>query len=244
MKKQQPCHEHIGFDQTGRPMFNDQSGDPCLSVKDNNQNHCGKIKFILKATQKLTKVGGWEFDVEKQTMFWTDEVYKIHGFQNSNFAPGSMQHIESSIRCYEIEDRTVIREAFKNCYEKGQSYAFDFPLTKATGDTIWIHTKAEPIFKRDKVVSVVGNIMDITERKQEEIERENLIQDLKNTLNNVKTLSNFLPICSYCKKIRDNNGHWKQIESYIRDHLNVNFSHTICQECARIHYSDYDLYDE
>ena len=54
----------------------------------------------------------------------------------------------------------------------------------------------------------------------------------------VKTLGGLLPICSYCKKIRDDNGYWNQIEGYIQSHSEAKFSHSICQECAKKHYPD------
>ncbi len=84
----------------------------------------------------------------------------------------------------------------------------------------------------------------LTERKAIEREREKLISELKGALANVKTLSGLLPICSHCKKIRDDKGYWNQIESYIRDHSEAEFSHGICQECAKKHYPDFDLFDE
>ena len=123
---------------------------------------------LMNATQQLTKVGGWEWDVEKQTMFWTDEVYRIHDFQPSEFTSGSTKHIERSIECYDPEDRPVILETFRNCAEKGQAYDLEFPFTTAMGRRIWIRTVAEPVLKGDKVVRIVGNIMDITDRKQAE----------------------------------------------------------------------------
>ena len=58
-------------------------------------------------------------------------------------------------------------------------------------------------------------------------------QDLQEALDKVKKLSGLLPICASCKKIRDDNGYWKQIESYIRDHSDADFSHSICPECAK-----------
>lgn len=57
----------------------------------------------------------------------------------------------------------------------------------------------------------------------------------------LKTLGGFLSICSYCKKIRDHKGYWNQIESYIGDHSEVEFSHGICPDCARKLYPDLDL---
>lgn len=76
-------------------------------------------------------------------------------------------------------------------------------------------------------------IEDITEREQAEKEREKLITELQDALAKVKTLSGLLPICSSCKKIRDDNGYWNQIESYIHAHSDAKFSHSICPKCAK-----------
>ena len=70
------------------------------------------------------------------------------------------------------------------------------------------------------------------------------MQKRKMALTEVKTLSGLLPICSHCKKIRDDKGYWNQIESYIQKHSEAEFSHGICQECAKKYYSNYNLYDD
>jgi FixJ family two-component response regulator len=69
-------------------------------------------------------------------------------------------------------------------------------------------------------------------QKKAEIERENLITQLQDALGKVKTLSGLLPICSSCKKIRDDQGYWKQLESYISEHSDALFSHGYCPECG------------
>jgi len=63
--------------------------------------------------------------------------------------------------------------------------------------------------------------------------------DLRLALASVKKLSGFLPICASCKKIRDDKGYWNQIESYIRDHSEAEFSHSFCPDCARALYPEY-----
>jgi len=90
----------------------------------------------------------------------------------------------------------------------------------------------------------VGTIRDISDRKKAEKERDNLIKELKVSLEKIKTLERIIPICSHCKKIRDDKGYWNQIESYIHDHSETTFSHGICQECAEKLYPDMDLYDD
>jgi DNA-binding NtrC family response regulator len=80
------------------------------------------------------------------------------------------------------------------------------------------------------------------ERKKLEIEREKIIEKLQDALAKIKTLSGLLPICSFCKKVRDDKGYWNQIEVYVREHSDANFSHSICPECAKKHYPN--LYRE
>ena len=76
-------------------------------------------------------------------------------------------------------------------------------------------------------------VLHITERKRAEAEREKLILELKETLSKLKQLSGLLPICASCKKIRDDKGYWNQIESYISDHSEADFTHGICPECMK-----------
>jgi PAS domain S-box-containing protein len=138
-----------------------------------------RSEALLNATQQLSKVGGWEWDVETQTMFWTDEVYRIHDFQPSEFKSGSIEHIEQSIECYDPSDRPVIMEAFRNCAENGQVYDLEFPFTTSMGRKRWIRTVAKPVLKDKRIVKVIGNIMDITERKQAEDELQKRMNELE-----------------------------------------------------------------
>ena len=78
------------------------------------------------------------------------------------------------------------------------------------------------------------------ERKRSEEERSRLIFELQESLARVRTLSGMLPICASCKKIRDDKGYWNQIETYIRDRSEAEFTHGICPECAaRLYPQDY-----
>ena len=67
---------------------------------------------------------------------------------------------------------------------------------------------------------------------------------MKNALSEVKKLSGLLPICSHCKKIRDDKGYWNRIEAYIQEHSEAEFSHGIFEECAKKYYPDMNLYDD
>jgi hypothetical protein len=89
------------------------------------------------------------------------------------------------------------------------------------------------------VRGVVINGRDISERKQAEAGKDQLIEDLQRTLSSAKTLTGVLPICASCKKIKDENGNWQQIEAYIRERSKVEFSHGMCPECARLWFPDH-----
>jgi DNA-binding NtrC family response regulator len=74
------------------------------------------------------------------------------------------------------------------------------------------------------------------------IEREKLIKELQHALANIKTLQGLIPICANCKNIRDDKGFWNQVESYISEHTDAEFTHGVCPECAKKLYGD--LYEK
>jgi len=92
-----------------------------------------------------------------------------------------------------------------------------------------------------KTLSLVNIALqkEIDERRRVEKERERLISELQKALDEVNTLSGLLPICASCKKIRDDKGYWNQIESYISDRSEAEFSHGICPECAKELYPEF-----
>ena len=83
-------------------------------------------------------------------------------------------------------------------------------------------------------------IRDIGERKASECEREKLILELYKALAEVKTLKGFIPICAGCKRIRDDDGYWQQLEQYIEQRSEAEFSHSVCPECIAKLYPDYN----
>jgi PAS domain S-box-containing protein len=106
-------------------------------------------------------------------------------------------------------------------------------MVDAEGKEYWLLTTKVPLYSPEgKITGIVGLSRDITVRKKLEQERENLIQSLEEALDNIKALRGLLPICSLCKKIRDDKGYWHQVENYIHDHSGAEFSHSYCPECA------------
>ena len=102
------------------------------------------------------------------------------------------------------------------------------------GRETWVRTSKMPFRDKDgRIVGTFGISEDITAMKQAEAEREHLIQELQSALASVKSLSGLLPICSGCKKIRDDKGYWSQVESYIQQHSEATFTHGMCPDCIK-----------
>lgn len=126
-------------------------------------------------------------------------------------------------------------------------FPFGFPIISDESDDIIIRQGSTLIAVALRVVEVKWlkktafqlSLRDITERNRMKEEREKLIKELQAAMENVKMLSGLLPICSSCKKIRDDDGHWNQLEVYIQNHSIATFTHGVCPECFSKLYPDY-----
>lgn len=89
-----------------------------------------------------------------------------------------------------------------------------------------------PDVSGDEVLGFYVHVADITVIKKLSQEREKLVEQLQNALKVINTLTGLLPICAWCKNVRDDKGYWSQIETYITAHSTVLFTHSICESCA------------
>jgi len=140
-------------------------------------------------------------------------------------------HSDYQLLCQEIFERVKRREIVKDV-----ETVF---LTKQ-GQNINVLLNLNGQFKNEDFICARGMAHDITERKQAENDRERLIHELQEALAKVRTLSGMLPICASCKKIRDDKGYWNQIEIYIKNHSQADFTHSICPECRKKLYPNLD----
>ncbi len=129
------------------------------------------------------------------------------------------------------DDREKVSKRIKEVFNKGRASVEARIFTRSGQIIPYYLTGAK--FDVDGMRYLVGIGLDITDKKQVEIEKENLISKLQDALSQVKKLSGFLPICASCKKVRDDQGYWNQIETYIKNHSEAEFSHGICPDCAK-----------
>jgi len=124
-----------------------------------------KTDALLNETQKISHIGGWEYEVATGRVVWTDEVYRIYGV-GRDFDPGT---VSTDIQFYTPRDAPIIEQAFRRCLEQGEPYDLKLELIRADGRQIWVRTMGKPVLQEGKIVRVHGNIMDITELQKAEI---------------------------------------------------------------------------
>ena len=113
------------------------------------------------------------------------------------------------------------------------------------GHTLPVETHASLILdEQGNPAEIVGVVRDISKQKQMKEEREKLILHLQEAIKEIKALRGILPVCSFCKRVRDDQGFWEQVDVYLQKHSLADISHSICPECAKEHYPDIDIFKE
>ncbi len=183
--------------------------------------------LLAQIAGKAARLGGWSIQLPERTLTWSDENCAIH-----DLPPGHTPTLEEGIGYFPPEHRAEVLRYVEACAQDGTPYDFELPKYTAQGRLIWVRSIGEAVRDANgKIIRLQGAFQDITRRKQGEAEKEKLIKELQDALLEVKTLREFLPICSYCKKVRDDQNYWSQIESYISKHTSTKFTHGICPEC-------------
>ena len=137
------------------------------------------------------------------------------------------------------EDLPVYEKFIRELFDGRSPRSIECRIIKPGGIIAHIHATGESQFDDDgKLSKLIGTVQDITERKEADALREKLIADLQKAAKQIKTLSGFIPICASCKKIRDDKGYWEQIETYIMERSDAEFSHGLCPECSKKLYPD------
>lgn len=135
------------------------------------------------------------------------------------------------------EDYQNCLEIYLSAFGKRETFEMRYRLRRHDGAYRWILDRGVPFHNPGgEFAGFIGSCIDVTEK----IEAQEALQ--KAQMAEVNRLRGLLPICASCKKIRDDKGYWKQIEVYISDHSEAEFSHSICPKCAKELYPE--IYEE
>jgi len=191
------------------------------------QESLRRSETALSEAQRMAHLGNWSWDLATGQVLWSQEIYSIFGLDPQEHSPSTewLGYIHPG-------DRGTIKAAAEMAISEGESFDLEIRLLHADGAPR--HARAIGRLDYDSLgrpSRLVGVLLDIHAAKLAAVERENLISELESALANVRTLSGMLPICCSCKKIRDDSGYWRQVEEYISEHSNADFTHGLCPEC-------------
>ncbi|MEO5731785.1 MAG: PAS domain-containing protein [Byssovorax sp.] len=134
--------------------------------------------------QATAMVGGWEFDRQKNELYWTDETYRIH-----EVAPEYSPTVEEGINFYAPEFVPTISAAFAACVNEGRSYQLELQILTAKGRRLWVRATAQPMLEDGEVVRVIGAFQDIDSFKRREIELEEKLAIIHEQRSAIRALS-------------------------------------------------------
>lgn len=132
------------------------------------------------------------------------------------------------------EDRQAVMSSFERWISGNEDvYTVEYRIIRPDGEVRWVEDRSAKIRNEHGYLSSIAGIaQDITGRKLAGEEQRRTDDELQRALGKVKFLSGLIPICAYCKKIRNDHGYWEGLEKFIREHSEAEFTHCICPDCA------------
>jgi len=129
-------------------------------------------------------------------------------------------------------DRCV--KIYRDSFAQRQSFEMEYRLRRHDGEYRWILDRGAPFYdEAGDFAGFIGSCIDITEQ----VEARNALLKAKET--EISKLRQLLPICTHCKKVRDDTGYWSDVEAYFLEHSDTIFSHGVCPDCLQKYYPYY-----
>lgn len=184
--------------------------------------------------------GVWYWDLET----FNDEWMSPRFWELLGYDPKEKKHLASEWQdLIFTDDLNVAFENFnKHCADPSHPYDQVVRYHHKNGSTVWVRCRGIAIRDNNgKPIRMLGVHTDLTEQKKTEEELKKKNQELLDALEEIKTLKGIIPICAKCKKIRDSEGYWQQVEEYISQRTDALFSHSLCENCARQLYPNLNI---
>ncbi|MCG8567646.1 MAG: PAS domain-containing protein [Desulfobacterales bacterium] len=209
------------------------------------KNELARVRANEERTRlAIEAVNDGIFDVDTQNgeIYFSPRYYTMLGYEPYEL-PACR---ETWLNLLHPDDREWAEKKILDQIRVNNVWTMEYRLRAKGGEYRWILGRGKVIAwnEAEKPVRSIGTHKDITDRKLVELEREKLIQKLNKALKDVKTLGGLIPICSSCKKIRDDKGYWNRLENYFEQHSTALFSHSLCPSCMDDIYGEDDWYIE
>ncbi|MFC1564759.1 PAS domain-containing protein [candidate division KSB1 bacterium] len=222
----------------GNIIYSD-SGDPFMQygvVRDISERkeleevlHESEEKFRVLAD--LAPLGIYMADTNGKCIYINKRYSEMGGLSVDEAKGDGWEH------AIHPDDRETVFSNWDRMIEQDGKWGHEYRFLDSQGNTTWVYGIASKLLDyHGQLKGYVGMNIDITERKKADEERNKLVNNLQEALESIKILRGFLPICAHCKKIHDDKGYWTQIEKYISEHSEAEFSHGLCPQCMEEYY--------
>jgi PAS domain S-box-containing protein len=215
-------------------LYRDEYGNPSqyrgivhdISERKRTEEVLRESEERYRAVMEQSADGIYLVDVETKRLLEANPAFaQMLGYTTEEI-------VKLSIYDFVDADRRNIDQRFQDILSMEGSVASERQYRRKDGALLDVWVSVNVIsYRGRKVMCTIAR--DITERKRAGEEREKLIGELTEALNNIKTLRGLIPICASCKKIRDDQGYWQQVEVYVRDRSEAEFSHGLCPDCVK-----------
>lgn len=166
---------YVWFDTATEPVLNDDGEVVSLQTTSREITEKKKIEILFSESQKMAKVGGWEYDLDSGDLTWTDEVYRIH-----EVPLGTPVKVEDGISFYPDDAKQLIQDKINQAVQLEEPYDIELPFITAKGNHRWVRAIGRAEFNDGKATKLIGTFQDITDRKTYEKKIENQNKQLEN----------------------------------------------------------------
>lgn len=171
----------------------------------------------------------WLFDCIEQKVLYVSPAYEETWGRSVQDLYERYDEWANSIH---PDDLDFAKESFEKVVTTGAAEEREYRIIRPDGTVRWVLDKAYAIYDESgEVYRIAGTAEDITVRKTAEERLLQTTSELEDALAKIKTLKGLVPICAWCKKIRDDSGYWKVLETYLKEHSEAEFTHGICPDC-------------
>jgi PAS domain S-box-containing protein len=192
-----------------------------------------RFRVIAEQTGQLV----YDYRLDTGVIKWAGAIQEVTGYSPDDLRNSMISDWRKNIH---PEDHDSVISFLDEAKKTSCHYLIEYRYRRTDGEYIYVEDHG--VFLKDELGIAqreLGAIANVNERKRTAFERERLIKELQDAIADIKVLSGLVPICSNCKKIRDDKGYWTQLEGYIQAHSQAKFSHGVCPECMVKLYPNY-----
>lgn len=174
-------------------------------------------------------------DLKGNFVYANAAAERLGGYEQKS--PADPNHMDMRSMISEAQNSGLLKEKMEELKQKG-SLTFEMAGRRKDHSEQFTEVHASLMEMEGKTI-VLSVVRDVTLRRRQEQARNSLLKELQTALGKIKTLRGLIPICASCKKIRNDKGFWQQVEEYVSEHTEADFSFGICEDCLAKLYPEF-----